>query len=78
MESGYPVNAKHSELERRSAHQLRLKAAEMLLRSSAQLIKSHGDDLGPEYLWNGDEYDSLENSLKAVAKTSNMEENQKS
>ena len=26
LESGYPVNAKHAELERRSAHQLRLKA----------------------------------------------------
>ena len=68
MESGYKINAKHSELERRSAHRLRLKAAEMLLRSNAQLIKSHGDDLGPEYLWNGDEYDSLENSLKAMEK----------
>ena len=41
-ESGYPVNAKHAELERRSAHQLRLKAVEML-RSSTQLVKSHAD-----------------------------------
>ena len=63
MESGYPVNAKHAELERRSAHQLRVKAVEML-RSSTQLVKSHGD----EYLWNGDEYGSLENSLKAMEK----------
>ena len=47
--------------------QLRLKAVE-LLRSSTQLVKSHGDDLGLEYLWNGDEYDSLENSLKAMEK----------
>ena len=39
MESGYPVNAKHAELERRSDHQLRLKAVEML-RSSTQLVKS--------------------------------------
>ena len=61
MESGYPANAKHAELERRSAHQLRLKAVEML-RSSTQLVKSHGDDFGLEYLWNGDEYGSLENS----------------
>ena len=30
LDSGYPVNAKHAELERRSAHQLRLKAVEML------------------------------------------------
>ena len=61
------VNAKHAELERRSAHQLRLKAVEML-RSSTQLAKSHGDDLNLEYLWNGDEYGSLENSLKAIEK----------
>ena len=59
MESGYPVNANHAELERRSAHQLRLKAVEMLL-SSTELVKSHGDDLSLEYLWNGDEYSSLE------------------
>ena len=67
MESGYPVNAKHAEVERRSSHQLRLKTVEML-RSSTQLVKSHGDDLGLEYLWNGDEYGYLENSLKAVEK----------
>ena len=67
MESGYPVDAKHAELERRSAHQLRLKAVE-IIRSSSQLVKSHGDDLGLEYLWNGDEYGSLENSLKTMEK----------
>ena len=66
MESGYPVNAKH-QLERRFAHQLRLKAVDML-RSSTQLVKSHGDDLCLKYLWNGDEYGSLENSLKAMEK----------
>ena len=77
MESGYPVNAKYAELERRSAHQLRLKAVEML-RSSTQLVKSHGDDLGREYFWNRDEYGSLENSLKAMEKMPNMEDNQKS
>ena len=67
MESGYPVNAKHAELERRSAYQLRLKAVEML-RSRNQLVKSHRDDFGLEYLWNGDKYSSLENSLKAMEK----------
>ena len=77
MESGYPVNAKHAELERRSAYQLRLKAVEML-RSRTQLVKSHGDDLGLEYLWNGDEYSFLENSLKAMEKTPNMQDSQKS
>ena len=65
MEHGYLVDAEHAELERRSAHQLRLKAVEML-RSSTQLVKSHGDDLSLKYLWNGDEYGSLESSLKAM------------
>ena len=81
MESGYPVNAKHAKLEGRSAHWLRLKAVEML-RSSTQLVKSHGNGIGlavgREYLWNGDEYGSLDNSLKAVEKMPNMEDNQKS
>ena len=67
MESDYPVNAKHAVLERRSAHQLRLKAVEML-QSSTQLVESHGNDLSREYLWNGDEYGSLENNLKAMEK----------
>ena len=40
-----------------------------MLRSGTQLVKSHGDDLGPEYfIWNGDEYISLENSLKTMEK----------
>ena len=39
-----------------------------MLRSGTQLVKSHGDDLGLEYLWNGDEYGSLENSLKTMEK----------
>ena len=60
-------NQKHANLDRRSVYQLRLKAVEML-RSSTQLVKSHGDDLGLEYLWNKDEYGSLENSLKAIKK----------
>ena len=67
MESDHPVSVKHAELERTSAHQLRLKAVEML-RSGTQLVKSHEDDLGLEYVWNGDEYCSLENSLKAMEK----------
>ena len=37
-------------------------------RSSTQLVKSHRDDLGLEYLWNRDDYSSLENSLKAMEK----------
>ena len=37
-----------------------------MLRSSTQLAKSHGDDLGLAYLWNGDEYSSLKNCFKAI------------
>ena len=54
-------------------------------RSSTQLAKSNGDDLGLEYLWNGDEYSSLENSFKAIEKNAkkvpkmpNIEDNKKS
>ena len=39
-----------------------------MLRSSTQLVKSHEDNLDLEYLWNGDEYSSLKNSLKAMEK----------
>ena len=45
---------KHAKMERRFAHQLRLKAVEML-QSSTQLAKNHGDDLGLGYLWNEEE-----------------------
>ena len=69
MKSGYPVNAKHAELERRSVHQLQSRAVEML-RSSTQLVKCHRHDLSIEYLWNSGEYGSLVNSLKALEKNS--------
>ena len=49
-----------------------------MLRSSTQLAKSHGDDLSLEYLWNGDEYNSLENSLKPIEKNADIEDNRKS
>ena len=39
-----------------------------MLRSITQLAKSHGDDLSLEYLWNGDEYSSLENCFKVIEK----------
>ena len=39
-----------------------------MLRPRTQSVKSHGDELGLEYLWNGDEYGTLENSLKAKEK----------
>ena len=49
-----------------------------MLRSTTQLVKSHGDHLDLEYLWNGDEHGSLENSFKAMEKTPNMNDSQKS
>ena len=53
-----------------------------MLLSSTQLAKSHGDDLGLEYLWKRDEYSSLENSFKAVfkaiEKNAKYEDNKKS
>ena len=39
-----------------------------MLRSSTQLVEGHRDDLGLEYLCNGDEYSSLGNSLKTMKK----------
>ena len=39
-----------------------------MLRSRTMFVKSHGDDLSLEFLWNGDEYSFLENSLKAMEK----------
>ena len=39
-----------------------------MLRSSTQLAKTPGDNLGLEYLWNGREYSSLENSFKVIEK----------
>ena len=77
MESCYTINAKHAQLERTSVHQLWLKAVDML-RSSTQSAKSHGDDLGLEYLWIWDEYSSLQNSFKAIEKNAEHEENKKS
>ena len=57
----------HAELERRSAHQLRLKAVGMQY-SSTYLAKNHGYDFGLEYSWNEDVFISLESSLKAMEK----------
>ena len=42
-------------------------------QSTTQLVKSHRDDLGLEYLWNRDEYGSLENSLKAMEENAEYE-----
>ena len=47
-----------------------------MLRSSTHLLKSHRHDLCLEYLWNRDEYSSLENSLKAMEKNAEYGEQQ--
>ena len=65
MESGYPVNGKHAELERKYPHQLRTIKGVEILRSGTQFAEMTP---GLEHLWNGDEYGSLENSLKAMEK----------
>ena len=49
-----------------------------MLRSSTRLAKSHGDDLGLEYLWNGDECSSLENGFKAIEKNAKYRGRQRS
>ena len=38
-----------------------------------QLVKSHGDDLSLEYLWNGDKYRFLESSLETMEKSAEYE-----
>ena len=49
-----------------------------MLQSSTQLVKRHRDDLGLEYLWNGDKYSSLENSLTAMERNAEYGGNKKS
>ena len=44
-----------------------------MLRSSTQLVKSHADNLGLVYLWNGDEYSSLYTVRKQWGKMLIME-----
>ena len=62
---------KHAELERRSAHQLRLKVVEML-QSSTQLAKNHRDDLGLGYLWNGKQFESNGEKCRIWRTTRNL------
>ena len=57
---------------------VRIPKAVKMLRSSTQLVKSHGDDLGQEYLWNRDEYVLWKTVCKQWTKRPNMEDNQKS
>ena len=49
-----------------------------MLRSSTQLAKSHGDDLGLEYLWNGMNTVLWKTVSKQSRKMPNIEDNKKS
>ena len=64
---GYPTDAEYADLEKNSAHELRVKAVSML-RSSKKLIERHAGDLGLEYLW--DKCGSMEIHLREMAKNS--------
>ena len=66
-EGGYPTDAQYADLEKNSAHELRLKAV-LMLRSSKKLIERHARDLGLEYL--GDKYGSMEMHLREMEKNS--------
>ena len=63
-EGGYPTDAQYADLEKNSAHELRLKAVSML----RSIIERHARDLGLEYLW--DKYGSMEMHLREMAKNS--------
>ena len=66
-EGGYPLDAQCADLEKRSAHELRLRTVSML-RSSKELIENHAKDLGLEYLW--DTYGSMEKHSEQMEKNS--------
>ena len=66
-EGGYPTDAQCADLEKNSAHELRLKAVSML-HSSKKLIERHARNLGLEYLW--DKYGSMEMHFREMAKNS--------
>ena len=56
-------------MEARLGSELRLKAVDML-RSSRELCQSHAEDIALDYLWEGDEYGSLDSRLKEMEKNS--------
>ena len=57
-EGGCPVDKIHAALEAKLASELRSKAVDML-RSNKEICQSHAEDIGLDYLWEGDEYGSL-------------------
>ena len=56
-------------MEAKLASELRSKAVDML-RSNRELCQSHAEDIGLDYLWEGDEYGSLDSRLKEMEKNS--------
>ena len=56
-------------MEAKLASELRSKAVDML-RSHRELCQSHAEDIGLDYLWEGDEYGSLDSRLKEMEKNS--------
>ena len=59
---GYPVDKVHAAMKAKLASELRSKAVDML-RSNRELCQSHAEDIGLDYLWEGDEYGSLDSRL---------------
>ena len=68
-EGGYPVDKVHTAMEKKLASELRSKAVDML-RSNKELFQSHAEDIDLDYLWEGDEYGSLDSRLKEMEKNS--------
>ena len=68
-EGGYPVDKVHAAIEAKLASELRSKAVDTL-RSNRELCQSHAEDISLDYLWEGDEYGSLDSRLKEIEKNS--------
>ena len=56
-------------MEAKLESELRSKAVDML-RSNRELCQSHAEVIGLDYLWEGDEYGSLDSRLKEMEKNS--------
>ena len=68
-EGGDLVDKVHVAMEAKLASELRSKAVDML-RPNRELCQSHAEDMGLDYLWEGDEYGSLDSRLKEMEKNS--------
>ena len=68
-EGEYPVDKVHAAMEAKLTSELRSKAVDML-RSNRELCQSHAEDIALDYLWEADEYGSLDSRLKEMEKNS--------